>query len=56
MTEGANTILNTVVTADMLGGILDEVVALLPIVFPVVIGFAAVRKGIGFVIGMVKGC
>lgn len=41
--------LNTVVTADMLGGVLDEIVGLLPICIPVLIGFIALRKGIAFI-------
>lgn len=41
--------LSTVVTAEMLSGVLDEVVALLPVCIPVMIGFIALRKGIGFI-------
>ncbi len=41
--------LKTVVTADMLGGVLDEIVGLLPICIPVLIGFIALRKGIAFI-------
>lgn len=41
--------LKTVVTAEMLSGVLDEITGLLPIVIPVMIGFIAVRKGIAFV-------
>lgn len=47
-------IMASVITADMLGGVLDEVVACLPIVVPVSIGFIAVRKGISFVLGMLR--
>ena len=39
-------------TSDMLGGVLDEIVGLLPIVLPVSIGFIALRKGVGFVLNM----
>ncbi len=39
----------SVVTAEMLGGVLDEVVALLPVCIPVMISFIALRKGISFV-------
>ena len=35
--------------------ILTCVVALIPAVFPAVFGLIAVRKGIGFVLGMVRG-
>lgn len=41
--------LSSVVTADLLGGVLDEIVALLPVCIPVMIGFIALRKGIAFV-------
>ena len=41
-----------VVTADMLQGVLNEVVALLPVCIPVMIGFIALRKGISFVQGI----
>jgi len=44
-------VLSTIVTADMLGGVLDEIIGLLPVVLPVMIGFIALRKGIGFVMG-----
>lgn len=46
--------MSTVITAEMLGGVLDEVVACLPIVVPVSIGFIAIRKGISFVLGMLR--
>lgn len=41
--------LDTVVTAEMLSGVLDEIVGLLPVVIPVTIGFISLRKGIAFV-------
>lgn len=41
--------LKTVVTADMLGGVLNEVVGVLPICIPVLITFIALRKGISFI-------
>lgn len=41
--------LKTVVTADMLGGVLDEVVGVLPVCIPVLITFIALRKGISFI-------
>ena len=44
--------LSTVVTGDMLQGVLDQVIGLLPVVLPVMIGFIALRKGISFVLGM----
>ena len=41
--------LKTIVTAEMLGGVLDEVVGVLPICIPVLITFIALRKGIAFI-------
>lgn len=43
------TTLSEVVDADMLSGVLEEIVGLLPIVIPVLIGFIGLRKGISFV-------
>ena len=40
--------LKSIVTAEMLSGVLDEITGLLPVVIPVMIGFIAVRKGISF--------
>jgi len=36
----------------MLSGVLDEVVGMLPVILPVMIGFVALRKGISFVLDM----
>jgi hypothetical protein len=51
--EEMNTILtggeNAVVKAEMLEGVLNEVVGLLPICIPVMISFIALRKGISFI-------
>lgn len=47
-------VLSTIVTTEMLSGVLDEIVALLPVVIPVMIGFIALRKGIGFVMGSLR--
>lgn len=41
--------LKTVVTSAMLGGVLDEVVGVLPVCIPVLITFIALRKGISFI-------
>lgn len=41
-----------VVNADMLNGVLDQVIGLLPVVIPVMIGFIALRKGISFIQGI----
>jgi len=41
--------LSTVVTGDMMNGVLDQIVGLLPVVMPVLVGFIGLRKGIAFV-------
>lgn len=46
--------LQSAVSSANISGVLDEVVGLLPTVFPVMIGFIAIRKGISFVIGMLR--
>lgn len=40
--------LETVVTAEMMSGVMDEIVGLLPVVIPVLVGFIALRKGVAF--------
>lgn len=44
--------LSTIVTTEMMSGVLDEIVALLPVVIPVMIGFTGLRKGISFLQGV----
>ena len=41
--------LKSIITADMLGGVLNEVVGVLPVAIPVLITFIALRKGIAFI-------
>ena len=41
--------LKEIVTAEMLSGVLDEVVGVLPVAIPVLITFIALRKGISFI-------
>lgn len=41
--------LSTVVTSNMMNGVLDQIVGLLPVVMPVLVGFIGLRKGISFV-------
>ena len=50
----ADTVLNTVITSTMLEGVLAEITAVLPTVLPVMITFLSIRKGISFVIGMLR--
>lgn len=57
MGEGAATTSSALVSAVQsanIEGVLTEVVNLLPTVLPVMIGFLAIRKGISFVIGMLR--
>lgn len=44
-----------VVTADMISGVLDQMVALLPVVMPAMIGFIGLRKSISFLQGVLHG-
>ena len=52
--QEAGSTLSSVVTQEMLQGVLNEVVALLPTCMPVLISFIAIRKGIGFVRGILQ--
>ena len=47
--EASRTVLSGVVTSNLLSGVLNEVVGLLPVCIPVLITFIALRKGIAFV-------
>ena len=51
--EAASALYSAVSSANI-GGVLDEVIGLLPTVLPVMIGFLAIRKGIAFVLGMLR--
>lgn len=42
-------VLSGIVTTQLLQGVLSEITSLLPVCIPVMIGFIAIRKGIGFV-------
>lgn len=56
MNEGTNTAatLASIVTAEMIQGVLDQILALLPVLLPALIGFIAVRKGISFLLGSLR--
>ena len=51
---GVATSLSTVVTSEMLQGVFNEILALLPVAIPVVVGFIGIRKGISFLIGILR--
>lgn len=46
--SAASSGLAKIVTTDMMSGVLDEILGLLPVVIPVMIGFIGLRKGISF--------
>jgi hypothetical protein len=46
--------MSEIVTTAMLSGVLDEVTGVLPVVIPVMISFLALRKGISFVLSMLR--
>ncbi len=57
MGEGATTTatnLSTVVTAEMMNGVFDQIIDLLPVCIPVMVSFIALRKGISFVRGILQ--
>lgn len=51
----ANTVLSGVVTAEMVNGVFDEILALLPILVPCIVTFAGIRKGISFLRSTIAG-
>lgn len=44
----AVTQLSTIVTGEMMQGVLTQITGLLPVVIPVMVGFIGLRKGIAF--------
>lgn len=50
----AATVLDNTITSEMVSGVLNEVVAVIPTIIPVAITFIAIRKGISFVLGMLR--
>lgn len=42
-------VLSTVITSNMLQGVLNEILGVLPVCIPVMITFIALRKGIAFI-------
>lgn len=54
-TEGeSTTVLSPIITQQLLSGVFDEIVALLPVCIPVMVSFLAIRKGISFVRGIIQ--
>ena len=52
LTAAASTGLADIVTPELMSGVLDEIIALLPVCIPVLVGFISLRKGISFVQGI----
>lgn len=50
----AATVLDKTIQTEMVQGVLNEVVAIIPTVIPVAISFIAIRKGISFVLGLLR--
>lgn len=46
--------MSEVVTASMMNGVLSEVTGVLPVVIPAAVGYIAIRKGISFVLGILR--
>lgn len=47
-------VLSKVVTQEMMSGVLDEIIGVLPVCLPVMITFIGIRKGISFVTGVLR--
>lgn len=52
--ESAPAFLSAVVTPEMLDGVLGQVVALLPVVLVVIVGYIALRKGVAYIRSVLK--
>lgn len=50
----AGGVLSKVVTQEMMSGVLDEIIGVLPVCLPVMITFIGIRKGISFVTGVLR--
>lgn len=53
VTQGSG-VLSKVVTQQMMSGVLDEIIGVLPVCLPVMITFIGIRKGISFVTGVLR--
>ena len=48
----AITQLSQIVTSEMVSGVFDQILGLLPVIMPVMVGFIGLRKGISFLQGV----
>ena len=53
-TGEATGVLSKVVTQQMMSGVLDEIIGVLPVCLLVMITFIGIRKGISFVTGVLR--
>ena len=53
-TGEATGVLSKVVTQQLMSGVLDEIIGVLPVCLPVMITFIGIRKGISFVTGVLR--
>lgn len=53
-TSATTTVVANAITNVDLSGILNEVVALLPVLLPTLVGFIGIRKAISFAIGSLR--
>lgn len=54
--SGGKTTLSKFLNTSLVGGVLNEIISLLPVIIPVVIVFIAIRKGIRFVFSTLRSC
>ncbi len=52
--SGTVTHLSDVITSDMMNGVFSEILGVLPVVVPAIVGFIAIRKGLSFVLGALR--
>lgn len=52
MDVGVTSQLANIVTAQMMQGVLNEVIGILPVCIPTMVGFTGLRKGIAFLQGI----
>lgn len=48
------TTLSSIITGDMITGVFDQLLSMLPVVVPAVLGLLGIRKAFGFVMAQVK--
>lgn len=42
------------ITSDMINGLFDGIIALLPMLLPALVGWIGIKKGIGFLMGTLR--